>query len=93
MNIKRTSLSDLTPAEREVYEAVEQGPFSAREYAHHIGCSHETVSRLHGQVRQSLDESESVPWPVEFVRASRLIRDEATDADVRAAVEALEAEE
>lgn len=33
---------------------------------------------------------EDVPWPVEFVRASLLVRDEATDDQVRAAIEEIE---
>jgi len=32
------SLSDLTPAEREVYEAVERGEYGAHEYARKWGC-------------------------------------------------------
>jgi len=33
---------------------------------------------------------EDVPWPVEFVRASQLVADGATDEEVREAVEAFE---
>lgn len=49
-------LSPLTPAEREVYEAIEQEGYGAREYARKTDRSPGTVSNLLGRARDRLDE-------------------------------------
>ena len=51
-----STLSDLTQAEREVYEAVERGGRGAREYARETGRSPGTISNLLRRAREKLDE-------------------------------------
>ena len=51
------SLSDLTQAEREVYEAVENGEYGAREYARETGRSPGTISNLLRRAREKLDDN------------------------------------
>lgn len=51
----KPDLSRLTEAEREVYEAVEQGPYGAREYARYTQRSPGTVSNLLRRARNRLD--------------------------------------
>lgn len=49
-----TDLSDLTPAQREVYEAVEQDGFGVREYARKTNRRPGTVGNLLRRARDRL---------------------------------------
>ncbi|MFB6152207.1 MAG: RNA polymerase sigma factor [Haloarculaceae archaeon] len=49
-------LSRLTDAEREVYEAVDEGEYGPREYARRTDRSPGTVSNLLRRAREKVDE-------------------------------------
>lgn len=51
-----TDLSDLSDAQREVYEAVEQDGFGVREYARKTGRSPGTVGNLLARARGRIQQ-------------------------------------
>lgn len=55
---ERQNLSTLTDAEREVYEAVEEGEYGPREYARKTDRVPGTVGNLLGRARRKLGEED-----------------------------------
>lgn len=50
------SREELTPAERDVFEAVDEGPYGAREYARETNRSPGTISNLLRRARDKISE-------------------------------------